>query len=165
MSSLSRNAWALEAEVKLNYLGRELLRHFYSHVRASGTDFSDGMCILPPYRHSQLLNKSFASTEFVYTDILLAEEYIDITGYPSQPSGVSKNSYQDHLLDEPDCRVLWILEPKRSTEVQKYSGTLNHLNKQDLRTMTMNAFAHFTYLWTKGDFVFVDLQGRLCDTS
>ncbi|THU98283.1 kinase-like protein, partial [Dendrothele bispora CBS 962.96] len=54
----------------------------------------------------------------------------------------------------------WLIEPRRTNEVTKYSGTMQQVNKNTLPFLTMNAFAHFIHYWTHGQMVFVDLQGK-----
>ncbi|THV04044.1 kinase-like protein, partial [Dendrothele bispora CBS 962.96] len=53
----------------------------------------------------------------------------------------------------------WLIEPRRTNEVTKYSGTMQQVNKNTLPFLTMNAFAHFIHYWTHGRMIFVDLQG------
>ncbi|KAI0629563.1 kinase-like domain-containing protein, partial [Trametes polyzona] len=67
-----------------------------------------------------------------------------------------------------DAGVIWLLEPRRSTAVNKWSGTMVHPNRLDKLHMTMSAFAHFSFLWSESTLVFADLQssyGRRADKT
>ena len=57
-------------------------------------------------------------------------------------------------------KAYWLVEPKRPSAVTKFSGTLSHqMNRNDLQSLTISAFAHFVYLKSKGTRVFADIQG------
>ncbi|KZV59668.1 hypothetical protein PENSPDRAFT_560267, partial [Peniophora sp. CONT] len=55
--------------------------------------------------------------------------------------------------------VFWMLEPFRtSIEVDHWSGTMLHTTEPGRKSATMSAFAHFCYDWSRGVYVFADLQ-------
>ncbi|KAF5340536.1 hypothetical protein D9758_015821 [Tetrapyrgos nigripes] len=93
----------------------------------------------------------------------LAEEIVE-NNTPSTLSGVTAERYVDEMYepgseDLETLQILWLMEPQRSTEITKYSGTMTQVDCNTLPYMTMAAFAHFTLHWTKGKMVFVDIQG------
>ncbi|KIJ32673.1 hypothetical protein M422DRAFT_121106, partial [Sphaerobolus stellatus SS14] len=56
--------------------------------------------------------------------------------------------------------IWWLIEPRQSTEVIKYSGTMSHPTyRPDLLGRTMETFAHFIYLESNKHVVMADLQG------
>ncbi|KJA20506.1 hypothetical protein HYPSUDRAFT_1090968 [Hypholoma sublateritium FD-334 SS-4] len=58
--------------------------------------------------------------------------------------------------------ITWLVEQKRPTTVIKFTGTLNHRQRQkDMRGLTVQAFSHFVYGYSKQTLVFSDLQGSL----
>ncbi|KAK7452144.1 hypothetical protein VKT23_012249 [Stygiomarasmius scandens] len=86
---------------------------------------------------------------FVFTDAILAREIITPNTCPSIASGVT----------ELGKEITWLIEPRRTSEVTKYSGTMQQVHKNTLPFITMNGFGHFTHYWSHGQMVFVDLQG------
>ncbi|KAI0073742.1 kinase-like protein [Panus rudis PR-1116 ss-1] len=111
------------------------------------------------YAYARKNEQAEVADNFVVTDYLLATEIIDDNGPgPSKASGVSKTQYEEEILEDPDTLVAWLLEPLRSIRVNKYSGTNAHPNHSGKLGQTLNAFAHFSYIWSKKTFVFTDLQ-------
>lgn len=53
----------------------------------------------------------------------------------------------------------WLVEPRRTTSVVKFSGTLRHPTRDDKIGKTITAFAHFVYEVSKKSLVFADIQG------
>ena len=73
-----------------------------------------------------------------------------------------ESSVASGLRQEPGSikKVYWLVEPKRPSTVTKFSGTLSHqMNRKDLQSLTIAAFAHFVYLKSKATRVFADIQG------
>ncbi|KAJ7236693.1 hypothetical protein C8J57DRAFT_1529988 [Mycena rebaudengoi] len=112
------------------------------------------------------------------TEFKLAVEVVDNTSGPSKASGFSLAQYQatlkvqqdrapdqDQLETDPVPPILdpglivWLFEPRRSTKVKHWSGTNEyppwHQNKLG---STLNAFAHYAYLFSLESTVFCDLQ-------
>lgn len=71
-------------------------------------------------------------------------------GIPSPASGL-----QPVDID----KAVWLVEPRRTTSVQKFSGTLAHPNREDELGLTLIAFAHFIYDTSDKEFVLADIQG------
>ncbi|KAF7302851.1 hypothetical protein MKEN_01247300 [Mycena kentingensis (nom. inval.)] len=88
-----------------------------------------------------------------YPNLAVANAFIaQETGDPSKASGVT--------AEYTDERVQWIVEAKRAQTVIKFTGTLtHHQQKDDLRTSTVHALAHFAFGFTNRNLVFADLQG------
>lgn len=61
-----------------------------------------------------------------------------------------------------DGSTTWLVEPRRTTSVEKYSGTLQHPSRRDKIGQTLTAFAHFVYEISAKALVFADIQGPLC---
>lgn len=73
-----------------------------------------------------------------------------------------ERSIASGLRGEPGSlkKVYWWVEPKRPSTVTKFGGTLSHqMNRKDLQSLTIAAFAHFVYLKSKATRVFADIQG------
>ncbi|KAG6855319.1 hypothetical protein H0H87_005060 [Tephrocybe sp. NHM501043] len=84
-------------------------------------------------------------------DALLAQE---IDGN-SIASGL--NSESD---DSDSTGMTWLVEQKRLHALIKFSGTLQHrILQKGLQTLTVHAFSHFVYGYSKETMVVADLQG------
>lgn len=56
---------------------------------------------------------------------------------------------------------VYLVEPRRLTStVLKFSGTLGTSTRNDLRSLTMAAFAHFVAEQTACQYIFADIQGK-----
>lgn len=62
-------------------------------------------------------------------------------------------------FDDHDNQAVWLVEPRRTTSVIKFSGTLHHPARDDKIGKTVTAFAHFVYEVSKKSLVFADIQG------
>ena len=60
---------------------------------------------------------------------------------------------------EEGSSAVWLVEPRRTKTVLKFSGTLNHPNRQDKVGTTISSFAHFSYQVSNRELVFADIQG------
>ncbi|KAJ7096943.1 kinase-like domain-containing protein, partial [Mycena epipterygia] len=58
--------------------------------------------------------------------------------------------------------VIWLFEPRRSSQVKHWSGTNEHPPwPQNKLGSTLNAFVHYAYLFSQESTVLVDLQSGL----
>jgi hypothetical protein len=62
-------------------------------------------------------------------------------------------------------RMMWLIERYRpecaAISPTKFSGTLRHITPNaDNLSITIYAFAHFVYCYSKGDMVLADIQGE-----
>ena len=92
---------------------------------------------------------------------LLASEVIQFDAKPSTASGVSLDTWTSKVERSPcatESRILWLLEPRRTTSVVRWSGTLAHPNRADKPHATMSAFVHFAYEHSLKTIIFADLQ-------
>lgn len=55
--------------------------------------------------------------------------------------------------------AVWLIEPRRTTSLVKFSGTLCHPAQTNKMGKTITAFAHFVYEISKKTLVFADIQG------
>lgn len=86
------------------------------------------------------------SLDIVVSEGFLAREI-------GQPSSASS------LAPFGDDAAVWLVEPRRTKAVRKFSGTLVHPNRQDKLGQTLSAFAHFVYESSGNELVFADIQG------
>lgn len=85
-------------------------------------------------------------------DVILSEGFLAReVGTPSDASGLGP-------LEEGSSAV-WLVKPRRTKTVLKFSGTLNHPNRQDKVGTTISSFAHFSYQVSNRELVFADIQG------
>ncbi|KAK6974644.1 kinase-like domain-containing protein [Favolaschia claudopus] len=111
--------------------------------------------------------------EFKVTDFILAREgtaCVNDRFEPSPASGVDSSHYltlSDAEKDETTSgtavisSITWLLERERGdVELRKYSGTLDHPRYSDKQGATINAFQHFTYLYSNETLVLADIQGK-----
>lgn len=84
-------------------------------------------------------------------DVFVSEGFLAREVGP--PSAASDLPPSDHDL------AIWLVEPRRTKSVQKFSGTLVHPNHYDKVGITLVAFTHFTYEVSHKELVFADIQG------
>ncbi|KAI1781872.1 kinase-like domain-containing protein [Ganoderma leucocontextum] len=139
--SCTDNAHFLTLEAQRLELGNMYLSEFYKHARTQGAD---------------------VSTDFGFTPYLLARENTEpgLDGAtPSKASGISPEKWKsDWPFSDWDAGIVWLLEPRRSHLIDRWSGTLSQPSRQNKRFATMGAFAHFSMLLSENSMVFVDLQ-------
>jgi len=58
-------------------------------------------------------------------------------------------------------KAVWLVEPRRNTSVQKFSGTLAHPNREDELGLTLIAFTQFIYDTSDKELVLADIQGEV----
>ncbi|KAF8178854.1 kinase-like domain-containing protein [Mycena galopus ATCC 62051] len=61
--------------------------------------------------------------------------------------------------DNPDIAVVWLLEPLRGSSLERWSGTLRHPTHESKHGRTMDAFMHFSYVYSQQTLLFADIQG------
>jgi len=72
---------------------------------------------------------------------------------------MGKPSLASSLASFEDDAAVWLVEPRRTKAVRKFSGTLVHPNRPDKLGQTLSAFAHFVYECSGNELVFADIQG------
>ncbi|RDX51614.1 hypothetical protein OH76DRAFT_1481508 [Lentinus brumalis] len=101
-------------------------------------------------------------TGFAFADFLLARENTEAgpeSTAPSKASGISAEKWADWPPSNSDAGILWLLERRRTSVVDRWSGTLDQPHQwNDKASATMGAFAHYTMLASEYTLVFVDLQ-------
>ncbi|KAF7371475.1 Kinase-like protein [Mycena venus] len=98
------------------------------------------------------------SNNFMFSRSLLVRETIEGTG-PSPASGVSMQAFLDSMDRNPDTAIVWLLEPSRGSAIERWSGTLQHPNHENKPGQTIDAFMHFSYVYSRQTLVFADIQG------
>ncbi|KAJ7161857.1 kinase-like domain-containing protein, partial [Mycena crocata] len=97
--------------------------------------------------------------DFSFSDGLLVQEIIGPDG-PSPASGLTMDSFMASLDTNPNCAIFWLLEPLRSSSVERWSGTLQHPPHENKPGRTMDTFMHFSYVYSQQTLVFADLQSE-----
>ena len=89
---------------------------------------------------------------------------IDLTFTNALPT-LSVASGHDAHFQHPDSEgegLTWLIEPKETKVVQRFSHMLHHKSRQlDLLSLTIAAFSHFTYGHSNSSLVLADIQGEL----
>lgn len=120
------------------------LSKFKALAKDSGVEFSSSILIL--------FQTSFLSFTEFNLDIVVSEGFlIREMGEPSPASSLS--SFEDDA-------AVWLVEPRRTKAVRKFSGTLVHPSRPDKLGQTLSAFAHFVYEYSGKELVFADIQGN-----
>ncbi|KAJ7257230.1 kinase-like domain-containing protein [Mycena haematopus] len=136
--SVDQNSAQLANEMIRLAKGQWFLDHFYERVEETGTQ---------------------VSSDFIFSQGLLVQEIIgECALAPSPASGVSMEAFMDSTSTNPDTAVTWLLEPLRASSVERWSGTLEHPIHSDKAGKTMDAFMHFSYIYSQRSFIFADLQ-------
>ena len=61
-----------------------------------------------------------------------------------------------------DEGLTWLVEPKRTKVVERFTHTLYHKAKRnDLRSSTIYTFSHFAFGYSNSTLVFADIQGKI----
>jgi len=118
-----------------------MLNKFKEHAKENGVEIATGMsyCI-------KTMRYSFHCSDIVVSDGFLVKEL----GGPSNASGLAPFE-----IGSPT----WLVEPRRTKSVVKFSGTLVHPSHTDKIGVTLMAFAHFSYEISQKRLVFADIQG------
>ncbi|KAJ6500211.1 kinase-like domain-containing protein [Mycena vitilis] len=135
--SLRENAAQLENEFIRLKQGQWFLDKFYARAKETETE---------------------VSTNFIFSDGFLMREIIDDSG-PSPASGVDMDSFLSSMDDDPDSAVIWLVEPLRGSSLERWSGTLQHPAHENKPGQTIDAFMHFSYVYSQQTLVFADIQG------
>ena len=84
-------------------------------------------------------------------DIFVSEGFLIYEiGLPSVASGLPASDKD---------QAMWLVEPRHTKSVQKFSGTLVYPNHSNKVGITLVAFTHFTYEISHKGLIFVDIQG------
>ncbi|KAJ6611239.1 kinase-like domain-containing protein, partial [Mycena sp. CBHHK59/15] len=141
--SLDENSSQLENEfIRLNQ-GQWSLDQFYARAVETETEVSNN---------------------FMFSRGFLVREIIEGTGR-SPASGVSMQAFLDSIDRNPDTSIVWLLEPSRGSAIERWSGTLRHPNHENKPGQTIDAFMHFSYVYSRQTLVFADIQGNTTGVS
>ncbi len=95
---------------------------------------------------------------------MLAREVLDSdvrSGAPTPASGLTQDQWEGMSSDEQSTGIVWLLEPERSSIIQRWSGTMQHPKQTTNKTgATVTAFAHFAYIFSLRTIVFADIQSK-----
>ncbi|KIK63059.1 hypothetical protein GYMLUDRAFT_242126 [Collybiopsis luxurians FD-317 M1] len=93
------------------------------------------------------------------TPVWLAKE-VHSTTFPTPAAGISLDEIGSITNNEEDADITisWLIEPRRTNAVRKYSGTNIHVQHSGKMGSILTAFAHFTYQASNGMFVLADIQ-------
>ncbi len=92
-------------------------------------------------------------SDITFAEAFLGEEVMGEAG-PSPASGADRKDFANE--EGP----YWLVEQKRAQSVVRFSGTLNHPSHFDKTGLTIVAFAHYVYCYTKKNMVLADIQGK-----
>lgn len=93
-----------------------------------------------------------------FTDAFLVQEL----DQSSPASGLEKISSGSEDNDSSFASgLMWLVEKRHASErVQRFCGTLKHTStSSDLAHLTISAFNHFVYQFTRKTLIYADLQG------
>ncbi|EEC00031.1 hypothetical protein MPER_00126 [Moniliophthora perniciosa FA553] len=88
------------------------------------------------------------------TDFRIAAEVTSSGRKPSPASGVTEDDWLG--TDVLDQRIVWLLEPLRLGNVDKWSGTTQFPSHNNIIGDTLSTFAHFSIQYTHDTVVFAD---------
>lgn len=121
-----------------------ILDEFKDTASVKGADISQGSYQLPQV----LWCHSFLDQDITVTEAWIFRES-NITA--SKASGLFANGSSGSAV--------WLVEPRRTKAVDKYSSTLLHPPRDDKIGITLSAFSHYVYIASKKTFVLADVQG------
>jgi hypothetical protein len=147
--SLEENRIEVEAELIRVTQGKWFMENFYKFCR-NKPDVAVDQSALKQFQYILITDHARHYVDVAFTDAFLAQEI----GSFSAASGIKES------FDIDAEGITWLIENKRPTTIIKFSGTLMHRTRQkDLRSLTVQAFAHFVFGHSKQALVFADLQG------
>lgn len=157
MVSCEDNLEYLTLDAERLTLAARCLEEFYALADQKGAEVARGK---PQQINISQSLTGLNSSDFSVTSWLLARETVERPdGTPSSASGISKYKWKNETtFSDWDAGVVWLLEPRRSVAVEKWSGTMMHPNRAGKWHTTMSAFAHFSFLFTERSTVLADLQ-------
>ncbi|KAJ7212692.1 kinase-like domain-containing protein [Mycena pura] len=134
--SVEDNSKHLTEEILLVAEAKYFLEKFYEHGETYSADLDTTLSISQAW---------------------LATEKVAEGETPSVASGISDDQHWEH--DEHVDGITWLMEPLRSGHVTKFRGTLGFggVPKGKLAA-TVDAFIHFTYLYSQKTMVLCDIQ-------
>ena len=138
-------------EIKAELVRIAQLQWFFDHFKsyANEKDIEIATSMFPFLECEHLILRTSQDI-----DIVTAYIGIEVGNSPTEASGA--------LGSVNGEEVWWLIEPRRSTEVIKFSGTMSHPSYHpDLRGYTMEAFTHFVYIESNQLLVMADLQGMI----
>lgn len=160
--STTENRDLLMAEISRLQRCGEMLMEFYRYAKQCEVQVSKGTATIQPI--FQIISRLILVSEFRVTSAYLAREVYDQDKPPetlSSASGrVRVSNFDPFEADDCPDGAYWLLEPMRHTSVKRYSGTMDHINREHGKdALTINAFAHFAYIYSGKEIVFADIQG------
>ncbi|KAJ6517445.1 kinase-like domain-containing protein [Mycena vitilis] len=106
------------------------------------------------YEHGEIYNADIDTTLSVSKAWLAMEKVADGAS-PSVAAGLSVDQDPSSYANG----IPWLMEPLRSGQVTKFRGTLNFAGApRGKLAATIDAFVHFTYLYSKKTMVLCDIQ-------
>ncbi|KAJ7486809.1 kinase-like domain-containing protein, partial [Mycena latifolia] len=132
--SMEENSIQLANEMSRLAQGQWFLDKFYERVEETATQVSSGG--------------------------LLAQEIIGDCE-PSPASDVTMEQFLESTSVSPNSAITWLLEPLRASSIERWSGTLEHPIHFDKPGKTMDAFMHFSYVYSHRSLLFADLQSTV----
>ncbi|KAI0312078.1 kinase-like domain-containing protein [Amylostereum chailletii] len=134
----SENYQNLYHELWRAKVGQWFLDRFYHLADAKGVDVDKAFC---------------------FTEAYTAKEVPAVSGGYSAASGVTDEGV-DADPEPEKAGAYWFLEPRRAQSVRKWTGTMNHSdrNLQGRQGMTIAAFSHFVFEYSNYEVVIADIQ-------
>jgi len=140
----SENKDHLEKELIQLKTAAWFLTKFKSQAKECSIEFSSGM-------HSCHVCSSDLTN--LHVDITVSDGFLICEiGEPS-PASSLPSFEQDGAI--------WLVEPRRTKSVQKFSRTMIHPHRNDKLGKTLSAFTHFVYEFSGQEPVFADIQGKV----
>nr|VWO98094.1 Lysyl endopeptidase (EC (Protease IV) (PvdS-regulated endoprotease) [Ganoderma boninense] len=100
--------------------------------------------------------------EFDVSDAFLIKSYkpSSLTVPPTEDADREPREGSADVEPTEEISAVYLVEPVRlTTAVVKFTGTLGSTNRNDLRSLTVTAFAHYVAEQTACRYVFADIQG------
>ncbi|KAJ3986984.1 kinase-like domain-containing protein [Lentinula detonsa] len=90
----------------------------------------------------------------IHQELAVSEAWLfrELNTVPSKASGLLHNVFAD---------AVWLVEPRRTKSVDKYSSTLVHPRHGDKKGITISAFAHYVFVVNQEELALADIQGSL----
>src|ERR1700678_3686519 len=93
-------------------------------------------------------------------DLTFTDAFLGLEHQPTLSMASGHNTCSQHPDSEGEG-LTWLIEPKRTKVVQRFSHTLHHKSRQlDLLSLTIAAFSHFVYGHSNSSLVLADIQGE-----
>ena len=167
--SIVETAPLIRQELERMRFGQYFLKHFYRIAESSGAEVYQCESFYCTLERIPGLTVTFHPLDLEFADTFVGQEVdgpsrvsMSITHHPDENWELDNEGWElDSESDKDGKGICWLVEQEQPKTVIKFGGTLQFsLDSGSQISVTINAFIHFTYVYSREMLVFADLQGE-----